>query len=267
MKDNLLKRYGVLIAPAILGAHASAPDGIGFRQRDVKWLVECFANWIESSFEDFEIKNTQIQRYLNNLIKDGYARSYLRKSKPRYFLTPIGLVELLHRAIGDGYFPQIEHFYFLYTFLVNYKPRIEYAVKAEKKRFPYTLQLELQELFNYSALLDRQIYHVEQELKKINKRIEDQIGASKLTSKIIKTESSYKKIVKEVENEYPYIIYTKKPLRQTLSETTQKHGLWELTIGGMNRTKYMWGFTKLNLENQLKDLKTLKDLKVDKDHY
>ena len=63
MKDNLLNRYGVLVAPAILGAHASAPDGIGFRQRDVRWLLECFVNWTESAFGEFELKNTQIHRY------------------------------------------------------------------------------------------------------------------------------------------------------------------------------------------------------------
>ena len=246
------------MAPAILGAHANAPEGLGFRQRDVKWLLECFFNWVESSFTDVEFKNTQIQRYLNNLVQNGYARKSIRKSKPRYFLAPLGLVELMHRALGNGYFPQIEHFYFLYTFLVNYKPRIEYAVRNEKKRFPYALRLEIQELFNYSALLDRQIYHTELELKKINRKIEDQLAASKLTNKIIKTGSSYKEIIKNVENEYPYIIYTKKPLRQTLSETTQKYGIWELTTGGMNRTKYMWGYTKLNLENQLRDLKKLK---------
>lgn len=263
-KDSLLNRFEVLVTPAIIAAHANAPGGIGFRQRDVRWLLEFFANWIEPSFEaqGLPIKNTQISRYLENLHKEGLARKYTRKSNPRYSLTPLGLVELMHRVLQKNYFPQKEHFFFLFSFMVNYKPRIQEVIEAEKKRFPHALQLELKELFNPDALLDRQLYYTKRELKKLQKRIEDQSGAAELTKNIMNDTQDYIEMAEKVEKQFPYTLYTKKPLRQMLSETTQRHGIWELTVGGIRRNRLMWGQIKEMLELHITQLEELKLLKT-----
>ena len=263
-KDSLLSRYEVLVAPAIIGAHANAPATIGFRQRDVRWLIEFFANWIEPSFESegLAIKNTQISRYLENLNKEGHARKYIRKGNPRYILTPLGLVELMHRVTEKNYYPQKEHFFFLFSFMVNYRPRVKEVVQAEKKRFPHALQLELEELFNAEALLDKQLYYTKRELKKLSKRMEDQSGAAVLTKEIMQENLDYANMAKRVEKQFPYTLYTKKPLQEMLSETTQRHGSWELTVGGPRRNRLMWSQIKEMLELHIKQLENLKSLKT-----
>lgn len=260
----LFSRFEILVAPAIISAHANAPAGIGFRQRDVRWLIEFFANWIEPSLDPngLAIKNTQISRYLENLSQEGNARKQIRKSTPRYILTPFGLIELMQRVLQKPYFPQKEHFFFLFSFMVNYKPRVQDLVKAEKKRFPHALQLELEELFNAQSLLERQLYYTKRELKKIQKRIEDQNGAAALTNRIMKETNEYKVMAEAVEKQFPYTLYTKKPLRQMLSETTQRHGIWELTVGGIRRNRLMWEQIKEMLELHISQLEKLKLLNI-----
>lgn len=260
--QSLFSRFEVLVAPAIIGAHANAPTGKGFRQRDVRWLIEFFANWIEPSLDPdgLQIKNTQISRYLERLTQDGYALKQMRKSTPRYILNPLGLIELMHRVVQKPYYPQKEHFFFLFSFMVNYKPRVQEIVKAEKKRFPHALLLELEELFNAQSLLERQLYFTKRELKKLQKRMEDQTGAAQLTQSIMQETNDYKTMAEIVEKQFPYTLYTKKPLRQMLSETTQRHGIWELTVGGIRRNRLMWEQIKEMLELHIAQLEKLKPL-------
>jgi hypothetical protein len=144
--------------------------------------------------------------------------------------------------------------------MVNYRSRIREMVEVESKRFPYALQLELEELFNADALLDRQLYYTERELKKMEKRIDDQKGSSELTNKLLESGVPYRELAEEVEQRFPFTLYTKKPLRQMLSETTQRHGLWEMTVGGTRRNNLMWEPIRHLLEVHLEQLRELKKL-------
>jgi hypothetical protein len=261
-QDKLFSRLAVLVAPAVIGAHVNAPAGIGFRQRDVRWLIEFFSNWIESSLdpEGIPLKNTQIARYLEELVNDGFAKKIIRKNKPRYYLTPFGIVELMHRVVDRQYYPQREHFFLLYTFLINYQPRIKEVIQAEKKRFPYALQLEVEELADSDALIERQLFYTQRELKKLEKRISDQVGTAKLTKELLAQRMDYKQLAEEVEKRFPFSLYTKKPLRQLLSDTTRKFGVWELSVGGLRRKVLMWEQMKQMLELHIEQLEALKKL-------
>ena len=46
--ETLLKRYELFVAASAIAAHANWGVN-GFRQRDVRVLIELFANWVEGS--------------------------------------------------------------------------------------------------------------------------------------------------------------------------------------------------------------------------
>ena len=113
-QDSLVERSEIFFATATVGAHANASKS-GFRQRDVKFLIELFSNWVESSLGTFSIpvQNTQVSRYLSGLADEGYARRISRKGRPTYRLTRIGLIELISRIVERNYISQKEEFFFL----------------------------------------------------------------------------------------------------------------------------------------------------------
>jgi len=74
-RQSVLDRFEVFIGTAVLAAHASKFKK-GFRQGDVCWVIELFADWLEFVEEHAELKiqNTQVARYLDTLVKEGFAR-------------------------------------------------------------------------------------------------------------------------------------------------------------------------------------------------
>ena len=258
-KDSLFERYDLLVVAAVIGAHANAGEQ-GFRQRNVRWLIEFFANWVETSLDPdgLRFQNTQISRFLEKLLHDGYLRRTTRKVHPRYQLTGAGLMYLATKVISRPYFSQKEHFFFLHFFLLNYKPRLTALMRAEEAKFPYALQLELDGLLDADALLERQLYYALRELKKLEKRIQDQIGTAQLVTDLVAEKMSYRAISERIEQRFPFSLYTQKPVSQFLSETAEKMGIWELQVGGLRRNELMWKQTKEMLELHIRQLEELK---------
>ncbi|MCB0340460.1 MAG: hypothetical protein KDD53_12690, partial [Bdellovibrionales bacterium] len=95
---SALERYEVFICSALLAAHSSGEEN-GFRQRDIKFYMGLFSNWLETSLpgDMLEVQQTQILRYLENLVSEGFARKLSRGQLPVYRLTRTGLVEITSR--------------------------------------------------------------------------------------------------------------------------------------------------------------------------
>ena len=117
-RHSLLDRYETFVSCAVLGAHVNG-RARGFRQNDVRFMIEVFTNWVESAEENpsLPVQNTQISRYLDNLIDEGFARAVSEKSFPRYRLTRTGVIEMMSRIVHRPYFNQREHFYFVFYFI------------------------------------------------------------------------------------------------------------------------------------------------------
>lgn len=139
--DALFNRYGHMIAAAGLAAHARAQGG-GFRQRDVRFLVELFSNWLQSTLDGYVIplSNTQISRYLDGLVGESYLKRLNRKGYPQYRLTRAGLIELLNLIVRPEVVLEKEHFLFCYTFIASYRERIWRLIEAEGKKLPLSTQ-------------------------------------------------------------------------------------------------------------------------------
>lgn len=256
--DSRFERYEIFTATAVVGAHANNPTA-GFRHKDVKFLIELFSNWLMTSHLEpvLSVQNTQVARYLKDLVDEGYARKVTRSTYPQYRLSRTGLIELVSRLVSREYFPDRDHFFFLYYFIKNYRPRLEELVKAEGKQFPIALKLELDTLLDVKALVARELAAAERELKKLEVRIEDAKNTSALVTRLTKDEYSFSAIVQEAQRLYPYELNTQKPLTELISELPPEMQRWEMEYGNMHRAREMWGPSQALLVAYIHELRKL----------
>lgn len=251
-KDSVFDQYEVYVCTAIVAAHSNIhfelknknrhlqSQSQGFRQKDVKFLIELFFNWAELIPQINNLQTTQVQRFLNNLVKEGFTRKLSKDKHPTYRLTRVGLIELLKRIVTPNKIIKLEDFLFINYFLENYRPRIEELVKLEGVQFPYALQVELEALFDTKKLLGEQIRLLEMEVKKIQNRIDHGYKSSSLATKLFNLNIELNLIVEEVEKFYPYDLNSQKPLSELISQIPTKTARWELTLGNINRANQLW---------------------------
>lgn len=258
MQDARLDRYEVFVAPALVAAHAERRD-LGFRHRDVKFVIELFSNWVESSLQGvvLEVQNSQVARYLAGLTAEGYARRITRKGYPRYRLTRVGLVELMSRAVSKSCVAQREHFFFLYYFVTSYSARVHELVEAEGRQFPVALKLELEDLLDPAALVKREIEAVRRELAKVEQRIHDSLSTSKLVQRFLRERRPLEEAVAEVQRRYPYELNSVKPLAELIAEVPPDLREWELTEGNERRAAQIWRPAEAMLRSYLAQLESL----------
>lgn len=244
-EGTIFRSYELFVAAAVIAAHASAPKE-GFRQRDVRFLIELVTNWVELSLKGpaLAISNTQVQRYLDELVLEGFARRLGRGKFPRYRLSRTGLIELLGRIVPEGLCSQLQHFFFLYYFIKNYRPRIERLIEQEGKQFPLALKLEVEALLDEKALVQHQLHFAQLELKKLDDRITDSLKAGALAAKLYSGDLSTAEVADEVEKLYPYELNSQKPLHELISSLPEDLARWELEIGALQRVEHIWEPTR-----------------------
>jgi hypothetical protein len=238
---TIFQRYELFVAAATIAAHASC-RGEGFRQKDVRFMIELYSNWVETTFDDqvLSIKNTQVLRYLEELVSEGLARRSKRKGKPYYRLSRTGLIDLLGRLIPSSLHIQAEHFFFLYYFISNYRPAIESLIESEGKRFPLALKLEVESLLDGKALLETQLQYAKLELQRLEERIADASRGAALAEKLYQKDLPLLDVAKEIEKQYPYELNSQKPLTELMQEVPEDLGRWELAQGSKQRVRQIW---------------------------
>ena len=173
-KGAIFETHEPLVAAAIVAAHANSADH-GFRQRDVRFLIELFSNWVSFQIGGpvLELKNAQVLRYLAELVSSGEAKRSKHVKQPRYQLTRHGLLELVTRLATVPRAVEPFGFLFRHFFLSSYRQRLEQLITGEAERFPLSLKLELEILLDTKRLLATEIAKVELELQKIEQRVSD----------------------------------------------------------------------------------------------
>ncbi len=252
------KRHELFVAASIIAAHANFSD-TGFRQRNVRFLAELFANWTESSIAEKQLvfQNTQILRYLEDLVTDGFARKQSRNAKPVYRLTRVGLMELLNRLVAIGSELTSDLFFFLFYFVYNYEPKIAQLIEREGRQFPLALKIELEALLDWRSLIQAQIYLVETELRKLDARISDAYKASKVATDMFAKGSALAEVAAVFEKHYPYGLNSQKPLRELINEVPLDLQQWELETGGLRRAQHIWEPLRGVLTERLSALRRL----------
>ena len=262
-RDSLVERFELFFATSTVAAHASTSDR-GFRQRDVKFLIELFSNWIESALgeQTLAVRNTQISRYLDDLVQDGFLRQISHNNishsrRPTYRLSRIGLLELISCMVNRTYIANREQFFFLFYFVRSYKPRLERLVREEGRQFPMALRIELDALLNEEALLERELNHAKLELRKLEHRVSDSTNTACLARDWQKAGRSVDEIIAEAERLYPYELNSQKPLTELMASIPEEYRLWELSQGNQNRVQMLWQPSKAMLEEYIKQLSKL----------
>ncbi|MCB0345989.1 MAG: hypothetical protein KDD66_12790 [Bdellovibrionales bacterium] len=259
-KDALFQRHELFVASGIIAAHSTF-ESDGFRQRDLRFFIELFSNWVEITLDGLtlELNNTQVARYLSNLCDEGYARRVTRKGHPRYHLTRTGVLEMLRRISERQYLPSPEHMFFLNYFVRNYGPRIQALVEKQGSKFPLELRLEVEELLNIDAILAREEDRANRELQKLDARIRDGSKTSAMAKKLITGDQDIDSAVVEIEKHFPYELNSQKPLTELIAALPDWQKEWELKSGAMLRAQQIWLPTRSMLLAYIQILKRLQN--------
>lgn len=231
----------------------------GFRQRDLKFMIEMFSNWIDLILPDRSLflHNVQIMRFLEDLVREGHAKKSGKSKDTRYRLTPAGLVQVTHRLVHRKPSFPIENFYFVIHAVDAYRPQIEALLKTEAKSFPAGLRMELEALLEIKKPIREYIDFLSFELKKLRARIED----SKQVLQIVKDSRQKKKstvdIVSEIEKQFPYDLNSQKALTKFYAEMPSPVADWILDVGLRKRTEQIWFPLEKVLDLHLQILKNL----------
>lgn len=240
----------VYFAAAALGAHSNAPPA-GFRQKDVRFLLALFCNWVEPTL-DSQIHNTQVSRFTEGLVSMGFATR--SRSKPhRYQLTRPGLIEIINRLTQLPAHPHPDQFFFVYYFLRNYGGRLAEMVEQKEQRIPRAFQVELKALLDHEELLNRQIRAVTLEIEKFDGRIRDTQGAHDLAKD--NSDKGVDEVIRLIEQHFPYDLHAVKPMSQLLGEFPPALRQHELTTGNRCRVGFLWKPQQELLKNYLAILK------------
>lgn len=257
--DCLFQRHELFVASATLAAHANAVDG--FRQRDVRFLIDLFADWVAQGVQRSPVsfQNTQVLRYLNSLVDEGFARKQRKGAHPLYRLTRVGLLEILSRMVEQPQLARGAHFFFLFYFIKSYGPRIDAMVQEEGRQFPYTLRVELDRLLDPRELLNRELKYANQELDKLRHRIDFSDRQRELVGALLKAGQPFEKVLKEAERKFPYNLNSQKPLSELIGGLRSDLQSWELDQGNKNRIVHMWLPEKVLLEGYIRSLESLRE--------
>lgn len=235
-KKTHLGRHRALFEAAAIGAHARF-SAQGFRQKDLRFLIELFSNWLESSMEgsSLAVENTQIARYLAGLVKEGFAKQLGGQAQPRYRLTRVGLLEHLTRLVHRRHWWPIEEWFFVYYFLESYRARIESLVEKEGSLFPGTMKLEIGHLLDLKSFVARQEELLDREIAKLDLRIGDCRKTSELAVQLKKKGMASDAILKEIQEKVPYQLNNQKPMADLFRETPDENWIWEMEVGSQKR--------------------------------
>jgi hypothetical protein len=255
-RDTFLKRYEIFIAAACIASHASRES---FRQRDVRFLVELFLNWVESSNRDFSslLSNTHILRYLDDLVAEGYAKKSARKAHPEYRLTRIGILELLGIITDCSGKVDAERFFFCYHFISSYGDRLSQIIEKEGRAFPPALRSEINVLLDNKSLVRKELEAAQLELKRLEERMDDSERSGRLAKQLFQDGKSQAEVVKVLEERYPYELNSQKSLSELIGGLPQDLGTWELQTGNLKRVELMWKPMKAMLLSYIEQLKKL----------
>ena len=241
----MLHRYEVFFAAGAIAAHASSPEA-GFRQRDVRFLIELFTNWVDmaAASETLLLNNTQIQRYLDALCWEGYARKISREKIPRYRLSRIGLVELLSRLSFRSGPVHPQHFFFLYYFLRNYRGRLIDLIRKEGKQFPSAMRIEIEALLDHERVLKEEMKRADLECKKWEERSREAMKSAQLAGQLFQRGVPIAEAVQKIEKLYPYELNSQKPLSELIASIPEDIAQWELETGNKHRVMQLYNPSK-----------------------
>jgi hypothetical protein len=236
----VLEEQEPIVAAAVVAAQATLGDP-GFRQRDVRFFIELFSNWLQSTTGSYvlAIHNVQVQRYLDTLCSARGARRTGRKP-PRYQLSPEGVVELLRRMRTRRNLTRLDEFFLVFHIFDTYGTRLRSIIEREGRSVSRALALDVDELLDKKQLVAAERAAVARELRRLQIRIEESRATSALTRKLLDNGQPLTEVIEAVERQFPYELNSQKPLGELLQLLPLPWRRAELETAAAERATTLW---------------------------
>lgn len=206
-----------LVAAAVIAAQATRADQ-GFRQRDVRFFLELFSNWLQSTTgaSTLGVHNAQVKRVLELHVTVGWARRAGR-TPPRYRLTSEGLVELLRRLVERRNLTRLDEFFLVFHVVDAYGARLRGLV-VEKRATARgtTLALGVDELLDARKLVARERASVAAEIERLSVRVDEARQSSRLAHRLLAEKKPLPEVIAAVQRRYPYDLNGQRTLTDAL---------------------------------------------------
>jgi hypothetical protein len=206
-----------LVTAAVIAAGAVAQSS-GFRQRDVRFFIELFSNWLESTTgaRALNLHNTQVQRHLDMLTRVKWTER-IGRTPPRWQLTPEGLVELLGRLVHRRNLVRLDEFFLVFHFLDAYGARLRRLATQGGRMGSQLLAVDLNELLDTHRFIERERARVARELSRLAVRVQESRSTSELARERIASGAALSDVIALVQARYPYELNSQKPLQELLA--------------------------------------------------
>lgn len=244
----MLLENEVIVSAAVIAAQATLGTD-GFRQRDVRFYVGVFSNWLEATTGSWtlELHNAQMQRHLELLVKAGLAKRPGR-TPPRYRLTAEGLLTLLERLGKRRNLRRMDELFFVVHLFHAYGGRLKALVVQSGALASRSLSVDLDALLDPSALIERERALVARERKRLEIRIDESRRTAALTRELLQRGKPLAVVIEEVEARFPYELNSQKPLKELFEELPMPFRRLELETMPELRADLLWEPTRALLE-------------------
>ena len=237
---DLFAENEAVVAAAVVASQATLGND-GFRQRDVRFYIGLFSNWLEATTGawQLDLHNAQVQRYLELLVKAGWAKRPGRKP-PRYCLTPEGLVQLLQRIGQRKNLKRFDEFFFVLHVFHAYGDRLRGLVRQAGPFNSKSLSVDLDELLDFRRLIARERELVKRESLRLTLRIQESRATSELTRSLLSRGHTLDEVVAAVEQQFPYEMNSQKSLGELFEQLPAPFRRVELESIAELRATTLW---------------------------
>lgn len=238
-----------LVAAGVIAAQATGEDG-NFRQRDVRFFIELFSNWMQSTTQSWSLSvhNAQVSRYLDVAVSARWAK-HVGRNPPRYRLTPEGLLELLTRLGTRRDLTRLDEFFLVYHFFDAYGARLKSLVDKSGPLASKALALDVDKLLDKKALVSRERALVSRELERLTVRSEESRKISSMAKVLLARGEPLSRVIREVQKQFPYELNSQKPMDELLGALPEPWRRAELESAAERRAATLWDPTRALLEH------------------
>lgn len=243
----------VYLATAVCACHISLGQE-GFRQKDVHFYFDLFANWMEASLGKKDLQNIQVQRYLDQLVKKQILK---KSSKLIYTCQDIGLLPLLAEISQIKDDDPLELFFFQFHILQIYQEQLLQSVMSKKLHLPHGLKIELKYLLDTKVFAQKQKDRITKELEKLSLRSQETLAMEVMATKMFKEGKPDKTVIEVVEKVFPYQLHYQKKMSDLYAKLDPQLQRAELTVNAKKRVASLWHPMMKHYEDYLKRIDAL----------
>lgn len=247
-----------LVAAAMIAAEATQEER-GFRQRDVRFFLELFSNWLGATTGSatLGVHNAQMKRALDLYTAVGWAKRTAR-NPPRYRLTPDGLLELLQRLVKRRNLSRLDEFFLVFHFLDTYGDRLRRLLATSRSaKLGSGFDAVVADLLDARRLVAREREMVAREVERLTIRMEEAQQTVVLAKRLLREKGALADVVNEVELRFPYDLNSQKPLSEALAGLPVTWQRMELEAVPAQRARTLWSPTRSLLQSYDQVLRTL----------